>query len=53
MYYVIIFSSFDLVALIIQAIGGAGAAQAQNKGTSTTTWSHVMVPLTPCFSTNG
>jgi hypothetical protein len=43
MYYIIIFSSFDVVALTVQAIGGAGAAQAQIKGTDTTPSTHIMV----------
>ena len=44
MFYVIIFSSFDLIALVVQAIGGAGAAQGEQKGTSTETSTHIMVP---------
>jgi hypothetical protein len=44
MFYVIIFSTFDLIALIVQAIGGAGAAQGEQKGTSTDTSTHIMVP---------
>jgi len=42
MYYIIIFSSFDVVALTVQAIGGAGAAQAQIKGTDTSPSTHIM-----------
>ena len=42
-YYIMIFSSFDLIALVIQAIGGAGASEAEQKGTSTTTSTHIMV----------
>jgi RTA1 like protein len=43
MYYIIIFSTFDVVALTVQAIGGAGAAQAQIQGTDTTPSTHIMV----------
>jgi hypothetical protein len=43
MYYIIIFSTFDIVALVIQAVGGAGAAQAEQNGTDTTTSTHIMV----------
>lgn len=42
-YYIMIFSGFDIVALVIQAIGGAGASQAEQKGTDTTTSTHIMV----------
>jgi hypothetical protein len=42
-YYVMIFSSFDLIALVIQAIGGAGASEAEQKGTNTTPSTHIMV----------
>lgn len=38
-----LFSSFDIVALVIQAIGGAGAAEAEQKGTNTTNSTHIMV----------
>lgn len=38
-----IFSTFDLIALVIQAIGGSGAAQAEQKGTSTLTSTHILV----------
>ena len=43
MYYIILFSSFDIVALVIQSIGGAGAAQGQHNGTSTLASTHIMV----------
>jgi RTA1 like protein len=43
MYYIILFSSFDVVALVIQSIGGAGAAEAQRNGTSTLKSTHIMV----------
>jgi len=43
MYYIIIFSTFDIISLIIQAIGGAGASEAEQKGTSTTNPTHIMV----------
>ena len=38
-----IFSTFDIVALVIQAIGGAGASQAEQQGTSTLKSTHIMV----------
>ena len=44
MYYIIIFSAFDIVSLTVQALGGAGAAKAQEQGTSTVTATHLMVP---------
>ena len=43
MHYIIIFSSFDVVALTVQALGGAKAAKAQEDGTSTVTATHLMV----------
>ena len=43
MFYIIIFSTFDVLALIIQAIGGAGASQAEVDGTSTIGPTHIMV----------
>jgi hypothetical protein len=43
MYYVIMFSTFDVIALVIQSIGGAGAAQGEQDGTSTTNSTHIMV----------
>jgi hypothetical protein len=45
MYYVIVFSTLDLIALTVQAIGGAGAATGQKNGTSTTNSTHIMVTL--------
>jgi RTA1 like protein len=45
MQYIIIFSCFDVVALAIQAFGGAKAAKAQTDGTSTTSATHFMVRL--------
>jgi hypothetical protein len=45
MQYIIIFSCFDIVALAIQAFGGAKAAKAQEDGTSTTSATHFMVRL--------
>jgi hypothetical protein len=42
-YYIIIFSSFDIIALVVQAIGGTGAAQAQSEGKETDTPTHIMV----------
>ena len=42
MWYIMIFSSFDILALVIQAVGGAGAATAEQNGTSTTTSTHIM-----------
>ena len=47
-YYILIFSSFDVIALVVQAIGGAGAAQAEVKGTNTGNATHIMVPPLPC-----
>ena len=47
MFYVIIFSTFDVIALVVQAIGGAGASQAEQKGTDTKPSTHIMVPLPP------
>jgi hypothetical protein len=38
-----IFSSFDVVALIVQAVGGSGAASAEEKGTSPTNSTHILV----------
>jgi len=38
-----IFSTFDVVALVIQAIGGSGAAQGEQNGTSTVNSTHIMV----------
>ena len=43
MHYLVIFSSFDLVALTVQAVGGAEAAKAQTQGTSTVAATHLMV----------
>jgi len=43
LHYILIFSCFDIVALAIQAIGGAKAAKDQIDGTSTTTATHFMV----------
>ena len=43
MFYVIIFSSFDIISLVIQAIGGAGAARAEEQGTSTASSTHILV----------
>jgi len=43
MQYIIIFSTFDVVALTVQALGGAKAAKAQADGTSPTTATHLMV----------
>jgi len=40
-----IFSTFDIVALVIQAIGGSGAAQGEQNGTSTLNSTHIMVTL--------
>src|SRR5947207_12407612 len=42
-YYIMIFSTFDIISLVIQAVGGAGASQADQKGTDTTTPTHIMV----------
>lgn len=42
MYYIIIFSAFDIAALTIQAIGGAGASKAQQEGTDPTPSTHIM-----------
>ena len=47
MYYIIIFSTFDTIALIVQAVGGAGASQAEQKGTDTKPSTHIMVPFHP------
>jgi hypothetical protein len=46
MHYIIVFSFFDVVALAIQSVGGAGAAKAQENGTSTVTPTHLMVQPT-------
>jgi len=43
MSYIIIFSTFDVVALTVQALGGAEAAKAQEQGTSTVAATHLMV----------
>jgi len=45
MHYLLIFSSFDLVALTVQAVGGAEAAKAQVQGTSTVAATNLMVFL--------
>ena len=50
-YYILIFSSFDVIALVVQAIGGAGAAQAEVKGTNTGNATHIMV-TPPLFKPN-
>jgi hypothetical protein len=42
-YYVIIFSSFDIIALIVQADGGTGAARALSEGKTTDGPTHIMV----------
>ena len=42
-YYLVIFSSFDLVALTVQAVGGTEAAKAQVQGTSTVAATNLMV----------
>ena len=42
MFYVIIFSAFDVAALTIQAIGGAGASQAEQQGTNPWPATHTM-----------
>jgi len=42
-YYLVIFSSFDLLALTVQAVGGAEAAKAQVKGTSTVAATNLVV----------
>src|ERR1700738_4312818 len=47
MYYIIIFSTFDIIALVVQAIGGAGASQAEQKGTDTKPSTHIMVSFHP------
>jgi len=44
LHYILLFSCFDVVALAIQAVGGAEAAKAQIQGSSTTTATHLMVP---------
>jgi len=41
--YVIIFSSFDVISLVIQAIGGGSASVADQRGTSTKAGTHIMV----------
>jgi RTA1 like protein len=46
-YYIVIFSCFDIIALALQAVGGAGAAKAQEDGTSTTKATHLMVLSIP------
>ena len=43
MHFIVIFSAFDVVALTVQALGGAKAAKAQADGTSTVTATHLMV----------
>lgn len=43
MYYIIIFTTFDITALVVQAIGGNGAAKAQSDGKATDTPTHIMV----------
>jgi hypothetical protein len=42
MFYILIFSTFDLAALIIQAIGGAGASKAEQQGTDPWPATHIM-----------
>jgi hypothetical protein len=49
-YYLVIFSSFDLVALTVQAIGGAEAAKAQVQGTSTVAATNLMVSSIFCIT---
>jgi RTA1 like protein len=43
MFYIIIFSTCDVIALTIQAIGGSGAAQGEEQGTSTASSTHILV----------
>jgi hypothetical protein len=43
LYYVIVFSSFDIIALVVQADGGTGAARAQSEGKKTDAPTHIMV----------
>ena len=45
MQYIILFSCFDILALTIQALGGAKAAKAQQDGTSTTSATEFMVRI--------
>ena len=52
MYYIIIFSTFDIISLIIQAVGGAGASMAEQKGTDTTPSTHIMVCPTHLATVN-
>jgi hypothetical protein len=52
MSYIIIFSCFDIAALAVQAVGGASAAKAQIQGTSTTSATHLMVPLPLILANN-
>lgn len=41
--YTVVFCSFDIVCLIVQAIGGAMAAQAVNEGKNPTLGGHIML----------
>jgi hypothetical protein len=41
--YVIIFSSFDVISLVVQAIGGGSASVANQRGTSTKVGTDIMV----------
>ncbi|TBU31275.1 RTA1-domain-containing protein [Dichomitus squalens] len=42
-WYTIIFCAFDIVALVVQAVGGAGAAGAVQKGKNPTPGGHIML----------
>lgn len=44
-HFILIFSTFDIAALAVQAFGGAGAAQAQAKGTDPARSTQIIVYL--------
>lgn len=50
LYYVVIFSTFDVLALVIQSVGGGSAAVKYHRGESTETATHTLVPL-PSYCT--
>lgn len=54
-HFILIFSSFDVAALAVQAFGGAGAAQAQAQGTDPAASTRIIVCLLfePCVNLLG
>jgi len=49
LWYFVIFSSLDLAALVIQAIGGSRASLAEQNGNNTTPATHIMVTFFHSF----